>query len=192
MGWLDSYEDGESPLADEAVAMALMPDVLEDLLQDSLRIIMCGTAVSTESAAAGAYYAHKQNKFWKILYETRLTPELMQPQQYRELLKHRIGLTDFVKTHAGMDHQIPLSKFRKDSRARLNALITRYRPGFLAFTSKMAGQSFLGGKRDYGEQSERIAGTRMWILPSTSGAANGAWRPEIWHQFADQVRAVVG
>jgi hypothetical protein len=43
-----------------AVAMALMPDVLEDLLQDSLRIIMCGTAVSTESAAAGAYYAQAE------------------------------------------------------------------------------------------------------------------------------------
>jgi TDG/mug DNA glycosylase family protein len=174
------------------VATALLPDVLEDLLRDDLRIILCGTAVSTESAAAGAYYAHKQNKFWKILYETGLTPELMQPRQYRELLKHRIGLTDFMKTHSGMDHQVPLSKFRKDSQARLNASITKYRPDFLAFTSKAAGQSFLGGKRNYGEQTERIAQTRIWILPSTSGAANGAWRPEIWHQFADQVRAAAG
>ncbi len=65
----------------------------------------------------------------------------------------------------------------------------RYQPQILAFTSKTAGQRFLGGLRDYGEQAERIGDTRIWILPSTSGAANGSWRPEIWHRFAEDVRA---
>ena len=168
------------------------PDILQDLLQDGLQIVLCGTAVGTASAIAGAYYAHKQNKFWKILHETGLTPELLQPHQYRDLLRHRIGLTDFVKTHSGMDHQIPLSELAEMSRVRLGAAIATFRPQFLAFTSKNAGQRFLGGSRDYGEQTERIAGTRIWILPSTSGAANGSWRPEIWHRFAESVRAGVG
>ena len=65
----------------------------------------------------------------------------------------------------------------------------KYRPKFLAFTSKNAGQRFLGGMRDYGAQIERISETRIWILPSTSGAARGSWRPEIWHAFAQRVRA---
>jgi TDG/mug DNA glycosylase family protein len=167
------------------------PDILQDVLQDGLRIVLCGTAVGTASAIAGAYYAHKQNKFWKILYETGLTPELLRPHQYRELLRHRIGLTDFVKTHSGMDHQIPLSELAEISRARLGAAIATFRPQFLAFTSKNAGQRFLGGRRDYGEQAERIADARIWILPSTSGAAKGSWRPEIWHRFAESVRAGV-
>ena len=101
-------------------------------------------------------------------------------------------LTDFVKTHSGMDHQIPISELTEISRARLGATIARFRPQFLAFTSKNAGQRFLGGRRDYGEQTERIADTQIWILPSTSGAANGSWRPEIWHQFAESVRAGAG
>jgi double-stranded uracil-DNA glycosylase len=168
------------------------PDVLQDVLQEGLQIVLCGTAVGTASAIAGAYYAHKQNKFWKILYETGLTPQLLRPHQYRDLPRHRIGLTDFVKTHSGMDHQIPLSELAEMSRARLGAAITTFRPQFLAFTSKNAGQWFLGGKRDYGEQAERIAGTRIWILPSTSGAANGSWRPEVWHRFAERVRAGAG
>ena len=88
-----------------------------------------------------------------------------------------------------MDHQIPLSELRLDARSRLRRSITTFRPKFLAFTSKAAGQGFLGGKRDYGEQAERIAETRIWILPSTSGAANGSWRPEVWHAFAEEVRA---
>lgn len=169
---------------------ATLPDVLQDLLQDSLRVVLCGTAASSVSAAAGAYYANKQNKFWKILYEVNLIPEPLQAHQYRNLLRHGIGLTDLVKTHFGMDNQIPLSKL-DDSRARLSASIAAFRPAFLAFTSKTAGQKFLGGKRDYGEQSERIGETRVWILPSTSGAANGSWRPEIWHQFAGEVRESV-
>jgi TDG/mug DNA glycosylase family protein len=168
---------------------AAAPDVLQDLLQDSLDVVLCGSAVGTASALAGAYYAHKQNTFWKILCETGLTPALLQPHQYRELLRYRIGLTDFVKTHSGMDHEIPLSKLALDSRARLTASMMKYRPKFLAFTSKNAGQRFLGGKRDYGEQIERIAATRIWILPSTSGAARGSWCPEIWHAFAETVRA---
>jgi TDG/mug DNA glycosylase family protein len=165
-----------------------MPDVLNDLLGESLQVVFCGTAVGTASAKAGAYYAHPQNKFWRILHETRLTPELLQPHQYRDLLNYRIGLTDFVKTYFGMDHQIPLSKLAEMSRMRLRASVLAYRPKFLAFTSKTAGQKFLGGAREYGEQTELIGETRIWILPSTSGAANGAWRPEVWHRFAEVVR----
>ena len=166
-----------------------MPDVLQDLLQDSLRVVLCGMAAGTASAKARAYYAHKQNKFWKILYETRLTPTLLPPHQYCDLLQYGIGLTDLVKTHSGMDHELPLTELKRNARSRLSHSISVFRPNFLAFTSKAAGQGFLGGKRDYGEQAELIADTRVWILPSTSGAANGSWRPEIWHAFAAQVRA---
>jgi TDG/mug DNA glycosylase family protein len=166
-------------------------DVLSDLLQHSLRIVLCGTAAGTTSAAARAYYAHRQNKFWKILHETKLTPELLRPQQYRDLLQHGIGLTDLVKVGFGMD-RATLPKLTAADRARLSQAIATFRPKFLAFTSKTAGQKFFDGKRDYGEQSEPIGDTRVWILPSTSGAANGSWRPEIWHRFAESVRGAVG
>jgi double-stranded uracil-DNA glycosylase len=170
----------------EPVALPPLPDVLHDLLEPSLQVVLCGTAASAVSAKASAYYANPQNKFWRILHETGLTPTQLQPHQFRDLLQHRIGLTDLVKTHSGMDHQV---RFGADARVRLRASILKHQPKFLAFTSKTAGQTFLGGKRAYGEQSEMLAATCIWILPSTSGAANGAWRPEIWHAFAERVRA---
>ena len=165
-----------------------MTDVLSDLLQPCLRVILCGTAAGTTSAAERAYYAHRQNKFWKTLHETGLTPELLQPHQYRSLLQYRIGLTDLVKAGAGMD-RATLPGLTPADRLRLSNSIARFRPRFLAFTSKTAGQKFFGDKKDYGEQLELIGETRIWILPSTSGAANGSWQPEIWHRFADEVRA---
>ena len=172
----------------EPVGLHFVTDVLSDLLQHSLRLVLCGTAAGTTSAAERAYYAHPQNKFWKILHETRLTPEQLQPRQYRSLLQHGIGLTDLVKVAAGMD-RATLPRLSIADRARLNNAIATFRPRFLAFTSKTAGQKFFGGTRDYGEQREAIGDTRVWILPSTSGAANGSWRPEVWHQFAESVRA---
>jgi double-stranded uracil-DNA glycosylase len=165
-----------------------VPDVLGDLLAPSLRVVLCGTAASTVSAKAGAYYANPQNKFWSILHQTGLTPARLAPHQFRDLLGYRIGLTDLVKTHSGMDHQVR-SGFGAIAQARLRASILACGPAFLAFTSKTAGEHFLGGKRAYGEQAETLGVTRIWILPSTSGAANGSWRPEVWHAFADQVRA---
>jgi TDG/mug DNA glycosylase family protein len=163
-------------------------DVLSDLLQPSLRVVLCGTAAGTTSAAERAYYAHPQNKFWKILHETRLTPEQLQPRQYRSLLQHGLGLTDLVKVAAGMD-RATLPKLSAADRARLTKAIMTFRPRFLAFTSKTAGQKYFGGKRDYGERRDMIGDTRVWILPSTSGAANGSWQPEVWHRFAAAVRA---
>jgi double-stranded uracil-DNA glycosylase len=163
-------------------------DVLSDLLQPALRIVLCGTAAGTTSAAQRAYYAHRQNKFWQILHETGLTPARLLPHQFRDLLQHRIGLTDLVKAAAGMD-RATLPALTTADRARLNDAIAAFRPQFLAFTSKTAGQKFFGGRRDYGEQRELIGTTKVWILPSTSGAANGSWRPEVWHRFADAVRA---
>jgi TDG/mug DNA glycosylase family protein len=165
-----------------------LTDVLSDLLQPSLRVVLCGTAAGTTSAAKRAYYAHPQNKFWKILHETRLTPVPLQPRQYRSLLQHGIGLTDLVKVAAGMD-RATLPKLSAADRARLTKAIMTFRPRFLAFSSKTAGQKYFGGKRDYGEQRDMIGDTRVWILPSTSGAANGSWQPEVWHRFAAAVRA---
>ena len=46
--------------------------VLPDLLGPGLRIVFCGTAAGTVSAARGAYYAHPQNRFWSALYAVRI------------------------------------------------------------------------------------------------------------------------
>jgi TDG/mug DNA glycosylase family protein len=161
--------------------------VLEELLAPHMKVVFCGTAAGTASAKALSYYAHHQNKFWKILFDTKLTPVKLEPHQFRDLVNYRIGLTDFLKHHSGMDNELPFRQMRDTARTRLRLAMEKYRPVFLAFTSIKAGTEFLGGMRQCGEQIEKIVDTKIWILPSTSGAANGHWRPEIWRQFADEV-----
>ena len=58
--------------------------LLPDLLRPGLRIVFCGTAAGTVSAARGAYYAHSQNRFWSALYAAGLTPRLLQPEEFNQ------------------------------------------------------------------------------------------------------------
>src|ERR1700733_5918524 len=151
--------------------------VLPDLLEQNLKVVFCGTAVGKQSAERQAYYAGNGNKFWPILCSIGITNRQLEPSEYKSLLTFRVGLTDLAKEVSGSDANIKASDF---DRTRLRQVIEDYKPFALAFTSKKAGQSFFGGKRDYGQQPETIGTTRIYILPSTSGLANAYWSDKWW------------
>ena len=71
--------------------------VLPDLIEPGLTTLFCGSAASSASARAGAYYAGPGNRFWPTLSETGLTPRQFSPKEFRELAKHGLGLTDLGK-----------------------------------------------------------------------------------------------
>ncbi len=81
--------------------------VLPDVLEPGLKVVFCGTAAGTVSARRGAYYAHPQNKFWRVLFAVGLTPRLVRPEEYRELPQWGLGLTDIAKHVSGMDRELP-------------------------------------------------------------------------------------
>ncbi|HEY1983655.1 MAG TPA: mismatch-specific DNA-glycosylase, partial [Xanthobacteraceae bacterium] len=159
--------------------------ILPDVLARNLKVVFCGTAVGTQSAERKAYYAGNGNKFWPTLYAVGITDRLLQPREYPTLLSYRAGLTDLAKRVSGPDSIIKQTDF---DRARLRQVIETYQPFALAFTSKTAGQSFFGGKRNYGRQPEIIGHTRIYILPSPSGLANGYWSETWWKKLAADIR----
>lgn len=157
-------------------------DILQDLLRPGLRLVFCGTAPSTRSAAIGAYYAGPGNKFWRTIHAVGLTPRLLAPEEWRTLEAFDIGFTDLVKRHSGMDKNLPSGSF---DAARVRASVEKYQPGILAFNGKTAARAFFGTTLiDYGHQQGRIGNTAIWVLPSTSGAASGAWNLAPWQALA--------
>jgi TDG/mug DNA glycosylase family protein len=164
--------------------MKLPDPVLPDLLAPGLDVVFCGTAPGHVSATRGHYYAHPQNKFWRILYEAGFTPRLMSPSEFPMLLDYNIGLTDISKFDKGMDHQLKRESLGASSTGDLEKRILKYQPKVLAFTSMTGGGKFLGTRRECGPQPETIGRTRIWVLPSTSPAAQNAWKPAIWHDLA--------
>jgi TDG/mug DNA glycosylase family protein len=140
--------------------------------------------VGDASVRAGAYYAGPGNVFWRVLHEIGLTPTRFAPSDYARLLEHGIGLTDVCKRRSGSDHIVRHDDFDV---ARVVSLVAQYRPRILAFNGKRAAQVVLGHAAAYGPQTERLAETRLFVLPSTSGAARGYWDAAHWHQLAAAV-----
>jgi TDG/mug DNA glycosylase family protein len=165
--------------------------ILEDLLDDNLDVVFCGTAPGHASAAAGAYYAHKTNLFWPTLHAIGLTPHIFAAADFPKLKALRIGLTDIAKFEHGSDDQLGRHALGQQAVKTLRARILKHQPKFLAFTSKTGGEAVLGKGRHYGPQPETIGATKIWILPSTSFRARRAWDIAVWHALAREIQGEI-
>lgn len=168
----------------------LPPGHVPDLLAPGLKVVFCGTALGRVSAERRAYYANPGNFFWRTLYTIGLTPRLMRPEEYPELLQWGIGLTDLCKAHFGNDAELPVDAF--DVAALRDKMLT-CRPRILAFTSKTGAAAFLGRDTSnipYGLQPETVGATRIYALSSPSGQARIFWNQAAWQGLADAVKAI--
>lgn len=155
--------------------------VLPDVLRPGLAIVFCGSAAGRASARAGAYYAGPGNLFWPTLARAGLTPRLLQPAEFALLPRYGLGLTDLCKSASGSDGNLPREA---DDPAALRRKIERYRPLILAFVGKRAARGVLDRPVSYGPQPERIGSTRLFVLPSPSGAARRYWDESWWRALA--------
>jgi TDG/mug DNA glycosylase family protein len=155
--------------------------ILPDILRAGLDVVFCGTAAGAASARRGAYYAGPGNAFWPTLYRVGLTPRILAPAEFRQVVRYGLGLTDMAKTVSGNDHDLPPDSFDP---GRLERAIRRHRPRILAFTSKRAAVAFLGQPVGYGLQQCAVGPTRIFVLPSPSGAARRHWDESQWRMLA--------
>ena len=165
-----------------------MIHVLPDLLRPGLRLVFCGTAAGSVSAAKGAYYAGPGNRFWPTLARIGLTPRQLRPDEFPLLLTFGIGLTDVAKNVSGADADLPAHAF---DRARLHAVLNEQQPGCIAFNGKKAASTALGRPTrllPYGPLPGETDWPPIVVLPSTSGAASGYWSPEPWFELAAALR----
>lgn len=151
--------------------------MLTDILTYNLKIVICGTAAGNKSAELKQYYAGRGNRFWKTLHETSLTPSLLTPADYEKLPSFGLGLTDLVKTKSGMDKALAKGDYDLDS---FRAKIEKYAPKIICFNGKKAAESYLQRWVDYGLQPETIGKTKLFVAPSTSGAASRYWDLKTW------------
>jgi ribosomal-protein-alanine N-acetyltransferase len=164
-------------------------DLLDDLLREGLKLVVCGSAAGRRSAQLGQYYAGPGNKFWRTLARVGLTPRLFAPGEAGLLPDLGIGLTDLVKDQSGPDSGI---EFGRESRALLRRKMEKYQPDILCFNGKRAAGEFLGAATvRYGLQQATIGATRLFVAPSTSAAANGSWDPAWWQALADLLRSTM-
>lgn len=146
--------------------------VLPDYLTPGLRVVFCGTAVSTTSAARGHYYAGPGNEFWPLLHASGLTPVLLTPDEDARVLEFALGLTDLAKTVAASSDADLGAHYDIEG---FVSKIERFAPAWLAFHGKTAGKTAskalgYGTSVSLGPQPWSIGTTAVFVLPSASAA----------------------
>jgi TDG/mug DNA glycosylase family protein len=170
----------------KGVSATVTRHVLPDVLAPGLRVVFCGSAAGHKSARVGAYYAGPGNKFWPTLHRVGLTPRLVAPHEFRDVLQWGIGLTDLCKTGSGND--VDLDPAHDDVPALLRK-IRRYRPRVLAFTAKRPAHVVLralghgNAPPAYGLQNVKIGETQLYVLTSPSGRAGAFWDETWWREL---------
>lgn len=140
--------------------ISMRDHVLPDFLTSGLDAVICGTAAGPTSAVRGHYYAGPGNRFWSLMYQSGITPELLSPAEDSRVIEFGIGLTDLAKLVAsGSD-----TGLRSDyDMAGFVAKMEQYAPRWVVFHGKRPGQEVSkelghGGEVRLGVQAGRRRG----------------------------------
>jgi TDG/mug DNA glycosylase family protein len=142
---------------------------IPDLIAPDLDLLFCGINPGLYSAATGLHFARPGNRFWRALHDGGLTTTVLQPWQQQALLARGIGITNLVARATASAAELTDDEIRA-GRAGLARKVRRYRPRLVAIVGIGAYRvAFDRAKAAFGEQPERLAGARVWVLPNTSG-----------------------
>lgn len=147
--------------------------------------VLCSAGRLSATSLPNADYSGSGNQFWPVLSRVGLTPRLLRPDEFRDLLGFGIGLTDIVKKVHGADKVLVTNQFDV---AGLRSKMRKFAPHVLAFNGKKAAEAFFGRRRIAYGWAGVLDETRLFVLPSTSGAARGYWDEQHWRELADYVR----
>lgn len=124
------------------------------------------------SEAIGHHFAGYSNRFWKLLYESRIVPEPMRAEDDDRLAEWGLGITNLIpRMTPGIDTLRP-EEYIAGAKV-LRRKIRRYTPPIVALVGVTVFRS-LSGLRVHrpvtlGMQHERLEGARVFVLPNPSG-----------------------
>ena len=154
-----------------------------DVIAPGLRVLFCGINPGLYTAAVGHHFARPGNRFWPALHASGFTARLLSPFEERELLELGCGITNVVARATASAAELTPADFIKGGRLLRNK-VRRYRPRIVAILGVGAYRAaFAQPKAIIGEQAERIAGARVWVLPNPSGLNANYQLPDLERLF---------
>src|ERR1700704_2029979 len=104
---------------------------LRDLLRPGVQVLFVGINPGVRSSLTGHHFAGFSNRFWKLLHESRLTPERLTFEDDDRLPDFGYGITNIVgRPTPGINTLSPHEYVA--GRTRLRAKVRRYTPGVVA------------------------------------------------------------
>lgn len=167
---------------------ALVPDTIAP----DLRVLFCGINPSVYSAVVGHHFARPGNRFWRALHEGGFTPHRIAPEDDKQLLDYKFGLTNVATRATVAAADLSNAELRADALLLIEK-IESYRPQWLAVLGIGAYRvAFDEPKAIIGRQTRTIGETKIWVLPNPSGL-NAHYTPSAlavkFREFAEAVNA---
>lgn len=157
---------------------------LNDRIRRDLRVLFVGINPGVRSAVTGHHFAGFSNRFWKLLWDSRLVPEPISYADDHRLLEWDFGVTNLVaRPSPGIDDLKPaeyvdgwhiLDQKIKTYRPQIVALVgvTLYRvirPLIAEDAGKATRARVQTAPLTTGLRPETIHGARIYVLPNPSG-----------------------
>jgi TDG/mug DNA glycosylase family protein len=148
--------------------------LVPDLIAPGLQVLFCGINPGLYSAAAKQHFARPGNRFWPALHQAGFTERLLAPDESDGLLELGDGITTLVGRATATARDVAPSEL-VDGGGRLTRRVRWYRPRWVAVLGIGAYRiAFDHPQAMVGPQPSALAGARVWVLPSSSGA-NGTY-----------------
>ena len=178
---------------------------LNDRIRRDLRVLFVGINPGVRSAVTGHHFAGFSNRFWKLLWDSRLVPEPIRYADDHRLLDWDFGVTNLVaRPSPGIDDLKPAEYV--DGWHILDRKIKKYRPQIVALVgvtlyrviqpliAEDAGQTTRARVRTAplttGLRPETIYGARIYVLPNPSGRNANFTYDEMLRSFRGLRRAI--
>ncbi|RBP96338.1 G/U mismatch-specific uracil-DNA glycosylase [Cytobacillus firmus] len=143
---------------------------IRDHLKQNLDLLFVGFNPSIRSGETGHHFANPNNRFWKILYESGLTPRKFDAFEDYKLLELGYGMTNIVPRPTKAADEITKEEY-KEGREELIKKISDLKPKIICFVGKGVYQEYSGRKKlPWGIQEDSVVpGTLDFVAPSSSG-----------------------
>jgi TDG/mug DNA glycosylase family protein len=144
---------------------------LRDRINPGVRVLFVGINPGIRSSQTGHHFAGFSNRFWRLLFESRLIPERITYEDDDRLPEWGYGITNIVpRPTPGIDTILPGEYVA--GRARLRRKILRHRPAIVAMIGVTVFRAMFPERKGavtLGLQAERIGETEIFVLPNPSG-----------------------
>ncbi len=136
-----------------------------------MRVLFVGINPGVRSSLTGHHFAGYSNRFWKLLYESRLVPEPITYEDDDRLADWGFGVTNIVaRPSPGID-TLTRAEY-VEGRLRLRKKIARCRPEVVAMVGVTVFRAMFPERKGpiaLGVQPERVSGAAVFVLPNPSG-----------------------
>lgn len=143
---------------------------VNDIIGPDLDVLFIGFNPSIKSSETGHHFANRNNRFWKILSESGLTPHKYLPEQDHGLLELKYGLTNIVARPTKAADEITKEEYH-EGRLLLIEKMKKYQPKIACYVGKGVYEQLTKKKKiPWGFQASSVVeGTIDFVAPSSSG-----------------------